>query len=428
MMPLRWTILFLFISQGAIAQKSPASLEFFNSVSDCATSLGGWKCLELDLSSESSIENDSTKDYIYSWSLGDGSRKPGDKVEHCYEEFGSYQISMDLIDAETNTVIRNELSSTVDLYPEIQFSIQTRKEGLPPSFLEFSCHYNHSELLEPDHVYWRIDGKYYEGKKVVHPFHASGVYVIEMGIEKNTELTGLITACATTEITMKDSDIWTTPIVRFFELSKESASSGPFLKSDVFCQLISQSDNKLSTIHPINFLMSQVEMKENQVYDVLLFSGNSFTQRKKFNTTGLAGNDLYGALKDTLSSFLLHPLNFFKAVAFHDGEAAPSMQDDGLNETAELLHLNPSFKIEIGSYIHTGSRIEKGMQASIQKASIVKEALIKNGIREERISIASPDNNKSLINTCSAIPDCNWEDSALNNKVEFKITASNYEH
>ncbi|MEO5599918.1 MAG: hypothetical protein ABIR06_03220 [Cyclobacteriaceae bacterium] len=428
MMSLRWKILFLFISQVAIAQKSPASLEFFNTVSDCATSLGGWKCLELDLSSESSIENDSTNGYLYSWSLGDGSRKPGDKVEHCYEAFGSYQISMDLIDAETNTVIRNELSATVDLYPEIQLSIQKRSEDLPPSFLEFSCHYNHPELFEPDHVYWRIDGKYYEGKKVVHAFHTAGVYVVEMGIEKNTELTGLITACATTEITMSDSDIWTTPIIKFFEASKKSSSAGPFVKSDVFCQVISQSENKRSATYPINFLMSQVEIKENEEYEILLFSGNSFTQRKKFNAAGLAGNELYGALKDTLSSFLLQPLNFFKAVAFHDGEATPSMQDNGLNETAELLLLNPSFKIEIGSYIHTGSRIEKGMQASLQKATTVKESLIKNGIREERISIASPDNNKSLINTCSAISDCNWENSALNNKVEFKITGSNYEH
>src|SRR3989337_108217 len=98
------------------------------------------------------MENDSTKVYLYSWSLGDGNRKQGNKIEHCYDQFGSYQVTMDLIDAETNAVIRNELSSTVDLYPEIQPAIITRSDNLPPSSIEFSCQYNHPEMFEPDRV------------------------------------------------------------------------------------------------------------------------------------------------------------------------------------------------------------------------------------------------------------------------------------
>ena len=425
MIPKTLTILLLLISQHVCAQQNAASMEFFNSLSDCAGSLGGWKCLELDLSSEAAMENDSTKVYVYSWNLGDGNRKQGNKIDHCYDQFGSYQVTMDLIDAETNTVIRNELSSTVHLYPEIQPAIITRTENLPPSFMEFSCKYNYAERFEPDRVYWRIDGVYYEGNTIVHSFHSAGVYLIEMGIEKNTDLIGTVTACATTEITIKESDVWTSQIINFIETAREKIVAGPFAGSDVFCLIKPKSEKIESSIIPINFLMSQVNLKEGQEYEIILFSGNLFTQKKQLNTHGITGNNLYRALKDTVSAFLRQPLTFLKTAAFEKDKTNQLLNESELKQTAELLLQNPYIKIEIGSYIHSGSRIEKGIQTSLQRATFIKDTLVKYGVSAERISIASPEYNKALMSTCSAVPDCNWENKALNGKVEFKITGTN---
>ncbi len=105
----------LLMSVHAQAQQNSRAYDFFANQSECASSLGGWKCLELDLSSELLEENDSTKQYEYSWSFGDGTRRQGAKIEHCYESFGNYQVAMDLLDLETNTVIRNELPAVVYL-------------------------------------------------------------------------------------------------------------------------------------------------------------------------------------------------------------------------------------------------------------------------------------------------------------------------
>src|SRR5690349_8128051 len=145
------------ISHSLVAQHHEGARSFFHDLTDCAGSFGGWKCLELDLSSEAtSLEEDSAKVYQYSWSLGDGTRKQGNTVEHCYEQYGSYQVSMDLIDVQTNTVIRNELSAIVDLYPEIKPSIAQRRDNLPPSFVEFSFVNPLPDRFHPDAVYWRI--------------------------------------------------------------------------------------------------------------------------------------------------------------------------------------------------------------------------------------------------------------------------------
>lgn len=406
-----------------MAQQSSASFEFFNSVSGCPASLGGWKCLELDLSSETAEETDTTKrkKFEYSWSLGDGNRKQGEKIEHCYEQFGSYQVKMDLIDPETNTVIRNDLSATAYLFPEIRPAIHAKSLGDLASSFEFEVSYEHGETFNPDHVYWRIDGKYYEGTTIHHTFHAAGTHRVEMAVVKETELTGTLTACATTEITVLESDIWTTPLVQYFDQERARHHAGPFLQSDLFCLLTQHGNLKESVILPLRMLMTGDRLKANSEYDVLVFSGNIFTNKKEIKTHGLSGNDLMASLKDTLLSFVNEPIHLVPPVIV-ETKSTSLVTEETIKQTAAILTNAPAFKIQIGSYIHSGSRAEKGIQSSLQTATQIKQLLIANGISENRISIAHPDNNRTLFNTCSGSPDCGREDKALDNKVEFKIT------
>ncbi|MEX2234577.1 MAG: PKD domain-containing protein [Cyclobacteriaceae bacterium] len=421
-----FTILFIIMAPVAWGQQNAASIDFFNGLTDCAASLGGWKCLELDLSSEAAVENDSTKVYEYSWNFGDGSRKQGNKIEHCYEEFGSYQVTMDLIDTETNTVIRNELSSTLHLFPEIYPAIITNTENLPPTFMEFSCRYNDADKFEPDRVYWRIDGAYYEGNTISHSFSVAGVYVVEMGVEKNMDFLGTVTACSSTEITIKESDVWSTQMTNFVKKEREKAKAGPFASSDVMCSIKTNSGDQTEVfLIPLNILMSQVVLKAGHEYEVMLFSGNLFTEKKQFNTNGITGSNLYRVLKDTVSSFMKRSLNFLTPARFEKNQTAQRVDELQIRKTADLLMQHPYLQIEIGSYLHSGSRISKGIQLSLERAAAVKDALIKYGIATDRVSIASPSNHHALMNTCSAILDCDWENKELNGKVEFKITGIN---
>ena len=410
----------------AHAQHNPDARNFFGGLSDCAASLGGWKCLELDLSSEAAVENDSTKVYEYSWNFGDGNRLPGTRIEHCYEQFGSYQVTLDLLDKETNTVIRNELSATVYLYPEIFPTISTRTDDLPPSFMEFTCRYNDADQFDPDRVYWRIDGNYYEGRSIVHAFPVAGVFLVEMGVEKDMGFLGTVTACTHTEITIKQSDLWTSKITDHVRDMQEKAGMGPFASSQVMCHVRSGPESEGNgSIIPLTTLMSDIAIREGREYEIMLFSGNLFTPKKKLNTRGISGNDLYSALKDTVSSFLQGPFSFFQSVSFKKGETLQPADEAGLKQTVALLQAHPYFSIEVGSYMHTGSRITKGIQTSVNRASVIRDALVKYGISPERITVASPEYNRQLMNTCSAIPECQWEDPKLNGKVEFKIVGAN---
>lgn len=412
-------ILLVVTGFAAVAQHDEGSRAFFNGSTDCAASLGGWKCLALDLSSEADGENDSTKVYVYSWSFGDGTRLHGKSIEHCYEQFGSYQVTMDLVDHETNTVIRNELSATVDLYPEIYPAITVTTENLPPTYMEFRASANNDDF-EPDQVFWQIDGAYYAGPSIVHAFPAAGVYPVRMAVVKDMGFLGTVTACATTEIAVKESDLWTSQLMAFIREARTNQDAGPFSEGEVAClvQLVS-GDSSGSVVLPLSSLMSSLPVRTGGEYKVSMFSGNLFSDNKMLNTHGLSRNDLHHALRDTVLSFIHQPLAALPAIKLDEAHALSS--DSGIREVAAILQRNSHFKILIGAYLFSGSRISRGIHTSIERAQAVKEALVGMGVNPAMLAIASPEYHSALINTCSAEADCEWEDPALDGKIEFTI-------
>ena len=415
------------IVSGAFCQQSAAARDFFDALTDCSTSFGGWKCLELDLSSTASEENDSTKVYEYSWNFGDGNRKAGSKIEHCYEEFGIYQVTMDLIDTETGTVMRNELSSTVALYPEIHPEITIRTENIPPSFMAFSCTYNDEDQFAPDRVYWRIDGFYYEGNTIMHAFPVAGLYMVEMGLEKDTDLFGVVSACSQMQVTIKESDVWSTQISKFVKTAREATGAGPFASSEIFCFIrpLSGEEMKAACLIPLSRLMLQMHLKTEREYEIMLVAGNSFTRKKHLSTAGITGSNLYKALRDTVSSFVDQPLFVFPSVKFEKNQITRPADLSAVKEVAKLLLEYDFFSVEIGAYLHTGSRSIPGVNTSLRRAQLIREVLVEFGVDPQRVSIASPEFNRELMNTCSADPDCSRENSAMNGIVELKITGVN---
>ena len=416
-------VLFLFVLIGheAFAQHDEASREFFDGLTDCAASFGGWKCLVLDLSSEVVEDEDSTKVYVYSWNFGDGTRVHGEKVEHCYEQFGSYQVTMDLLDNETNTVIRSELSSTLNLYPEIYPAITVNTENLPPTYMEFRNSVN-DDSFDPDQVFWRIDEAYYEGPSIMHAFPAAGVYQVQMAVVKDMGFLGTATACATKEITVKESDLWTSQLTGFIREAHRNQNAGPFSTTEVTCLLQSASgDPSAFVVIPLSSLMNRFSVKTDEEYKITLFSGNLFTETKRFDSHGLSGNDLYHALRDTVKTFIRQPVMALPAITLDEGGAHTLSDHPVLRKIAAILQDNSHFKIMIGAYLFTGSRIPKGIHASVERAKLVKEALVGMGVTPDRLAIASPEHHSALMNTCSAEPDCEWEDPALDGRIEFTI-------
>jgi hypothetical protein len=224
---------------------------------------------------------------------------------------------------------------------------------------------------------------------------------------------------------VKESDIWTTNITKYFETVRSGLRAGPFAVDDVACFIKRTSNgNSSSNILPLKTLISELRLQQDEEYEIILFSGNLFSDRKRLNLSGLRGNDVYQALMDTVSAFVRSPLFSFRQLNLEDKNMNNPQNIAGLKETADLLLRHPHIQIEIGAYMHTGSRISKGIAASLSRAEAIKELLAGYGIRTERIKVASPEYNRALVNTCSAVSDCGWENKALDSKIDIKVTGT----
>jgi hypothetical protein len=149
---------------------------FFEQNQGCDQTQRGNKCVQLDI--RHSVDKEG-KEFVYAWNFGDGVTRQGYLTEYCYERYGTYQISLDLLDAKTNLVIKNELSTEVTLLPRIEFKTDTLK-GVNP-YLKYD------PVLMPGikvtEVFWRIEGEYYCGELIRPKFLRAGSYVVEVGVK-----------------------------------------------------------------------------------------------------------------------------------------------------------------------------------------------------------------------------------------------------
>lgn len=165
-----------FIAGRAAAQETAcASEDFFQKNPGCTSSLRGLKCIELDI--RHSVDKDG-KEFIYSWNFGDGTAKRGYLTEYCYADFGTYNISLDLLDPVTSVVVRNELSTTITLLPMVKYQVDTVDNA------QVNLRYDPGLLpgVSVEKVYWRVEDTFSCGPSTTHTFQKAGLHVFEIGV------------------------------------------------------------------------------------------------------------------------------------------------------------------------------------------------------------------------------------------------------
>jgi hypothetical protein len=149
---------------------------FFQQNQGCDQAKRGSKCLQLDI--RHSLDKEG-KEFVYAWNFGDGVTRQGYLTEYCYQQFGTYQISLDLLDPKTNLVIKNEISTEVTLLPRIEFKTDTLKGENP--YLKYDPVLMSG--IKVNEVFWRIEDKYYCGELIRPTFFREGLYIVEVGVK-----------------------------------------------------------------------------------------------------------------------------------------------------------------------------------------------------------------------------------------------------
>jgi len=133
---------------------------------------------------ESGVMDLDTLPYIYEWELGDGTRKRGLSVEHCFDTAGMYRVQLNVIDSLMGQVMYNEASYEFEAIPIEQAYItvaDTTTIGDPIHFDGTIETYLPGFTVQQ--YYWDFgDGMQSEGPQTEHVFEVPGTYRINLKI------------------------------------------------------------------------------------------------------------------------------------------------------------------------------------------------------------------------------------------------------
>ncbi len=132
---------------------------------------------------EKTAEKIDTTTLYLEWDMGDGTRIRGMEAEHCFEDIGTYQVRLDVVD-----IITKEVQSNVAYYnftiPRIEQPFITSPDT---AYVNQQIRLDASETylrnFDVDEYYWEPgDGIRATGEEIFHTYTDPGIYEIRLGV------------------------------------------------------------------------------------------------------------------------------------------------------------------------------------------------------------------------------------------------------
>ncbi len=174
----------------------------YQEFSDCKKMPNAGKCVTLY---ESRTSNLDTNIFQFEWLLGDGNIKYGEKIDYCYNDYGTYDVSLNVIDKLTGKKINNVANAVVDItlpegiYFDVEYSDKIHNE------ISFKNIIVNIKGVENCNLYWDFgDGTKSTTKEPEHIFEIPGEYNVRLGIvSDNGVLKELEKYCVYKNVTVK---------------------------------------------------------------------------------------------------------------------------------------------------------------------------------------------------------------------------------
>lgn len=132
---------------------------------------------------EASLSTQDTLGMTYEWSFGDGSKKRGLEVSHCFENEGMYNVELNVVDKTTGLLFYNEVSYEFELKNIKQLYIHapdTVKTGLE---VMYHPYYSNLDSVEIDKYYWDFGDGFISFDNIPkHAYLKEGTYEIMLGV------------------------------------------------------------------------------------------------------------------------------------------------------------------------------------------------------------------------------------------------------
>lgn len=131
---------------------------------------------------ENTMDTDSLP-LIYEWDFGNGIKKRGLEVNHCFNEPGKHKVNLNIIDLITDQLYMNEASYELDIAPIKGPYFSLPDTTMIDEVLSLDASRSNVENATIQKYYWDFgDGVLQEGKVVDHAYKTGGRYIVKLGM------------------------------------------------------------------------------------------------------------------------------------------------------------------------------------------------------------------------------------------------------
>lgn len=121
--------------------------------------------------------------FAYQWNLGDGTLLYGNEIDHCFDSFGKYTVTLNVIDTLTQQIFAKVSQVEIDVALEDKPYISCRDTTYTTIPFECKVDLTQFKTFEVDHIEWELsDGAQYREEQFQHQFKEPGTYQIKCGL------------------------------------------------------------------------------------------------------------------------------------------------------------------------------------------------------------------------------------------------------
>lgn len=131
---------------------------------------------------EASAENYDTTTFQCKWAFGDGQSAIGVEVDHCYEDFGTYQIELSVLDKTSGEEMFSLAQYELEITKPEQVEIEVPERIAAGEAVTFAASADGIEGFRPSEFYWDMgNGDKVKGQRATTVFARKGTYRVECG-------------------------------------------------------------------------------------------------------------------------------------------------------------------------------------------------------------------------------------------------------
>jgi outer membrane protein OmpA-like peptidoglycan-associated protein len=434
-------------------------------------------------SDEGGLQGDSLP-FVYEWDMGDGNRRRGESVEHCFDHPGLYLVRLHILDPYTDRPLMVQSEYEVDVRDLNQVYVESYDSArIGQPFLFDALRSDPPENCQLKSVFWDFgDGTDATGPEVAHNYSRAGTYRVKMILSGKTEGGEKCEVCTYKEVVVSNDyqgysyaerkrdeslikkDYLGMEQMLFLEFSRPgfktkvipyfpSDTTGPVMESvrlerqldelalegvvlasdrktplqNVQLRLLDVDGNELKRMTTKTGAFS-VPVVKGRVYDLLAAKEGYLSDRDR------VGPVTEETVKDKALTLVLEPIVVGKSIVLKDIYYDFDKFDLRAESEGELMKVvkflldNPGIRVELGS--HTDSRGADGynLWLSQKRAESAVGFLQRKGLGEDRI-VARGYGEQRLVNGCLNGVNCTEKGHQLNRRTEITIVGfSNSEY